>query len=209
MHVVLYGASGMIGSRILAELVRRGHTVNAATRHPERIPAAEGVAPVQSDATKPESVAETAKGCDAAINAISPAEGEPMRLVQAAKSLLQALPEAGIQRLIAVGNAGTLEVSPGVMQMDLATFPSQWMGVAVAQREVFHLLRESSLDWTFYCPASILRPGQRTGKFRVDTAKMIFEEERPSHISVEDFAVAIVDELEKPQHVREQVTAAY
>ncbi|MFP5238137.1 MAG: NAD(P)-dependent oxidoreductase [Acidobacteriota bacterium] len=209
MHVVLYGASGMIGSRILAELVRRGHTVSAATRHPEMIASAPGVTPVLSDATKPESVAQTAKGCEAAINAISPAEGEPMRLVQAAKSLLQALPEAGIQRLIVVGNAGTLEVSPGVKQMDLATFPSQWMGVAVAQRDVLHLLQESQLDWTFYCPASILRPGQRTEKFRVDTGKMIFEEERPSHISVEDFAVAIVDELENPQHIHEQCTAAY
>jgi len=209
MRVVLYGASGMIGSHILAELVRRGHSVNAATRHPERIPSAAGARPVLSDATRPESVAETATGCDAAINAISPADGEPMRLVQAAKSLLKTLPEIGVQRLIVVGNAGTLEVSPGVLQMDLATFPSQWMGVAVAQREVFHLLRESKMDWTYYCPASIIRPGQRTGKFRVDTGKMIFEEDRPSHISLEDFAVAIVDELENPQHVREQCTAAY
>jgi putative NADH-flavin reductase len=209
MRVVLYGASGMIGSHILAELVRRGHSVSAATRHPERILPAAGATPVLSDATKPESVAQTAKSCDAAINAISPADGEPMRLVQAARALLKALPGVGVQRLIVVGNAGTLEVSPGVLQMDLATFPSQWMGVAVAQREVFHLLRESKMDWTYYCPASIIRPGQRTGKFRVDTGKMIFEENRPSHISLEDFAVAIVDELENPQHLREQCTAAY
>lgn len=209
MHVVLYGASGAIGSRILAELVRREHTVTAATRHPERIDAAEGVTPMQSDATNAASVARTAKGCDAAIDAISPAEGQPYRLVDVAKSLVKTLPEVGVSRLIVVGNAGTLEVADGVPQMDTPEFPDQWMAVAMAQREVFKVLRESDLDWTFYCPASIVQPGERTGRFRVDGSKMIYNSEGASRISMEDFAVALVNELELPEHVRQQCTAAY
>ncbi len=209
MQVVLYGASGMIGSRIQEELVRRGHTVNAATRHPERIAAAEGVTPMQSDATSAASVAETATGCEAAIDAISPRGGRAYRLVDVAKSLVTALPAAGVRRLIVVGNAGTLEVAHGLLQMETPEFPDKWMGVAIAQREVLKVLRGSDIEWTFFCPASIVRPGERTGKFRMGGAKMIYDGTGASRISIEDYAVALVDELERPQCVREQCTVAY
>lgn len=209
MQVVLYGASGTIGCRILEELVRRGHTVNAATRHPERIAAQAGVTPMQSDVRDAGSVAQTAKGCDAAIDAISPAEGNAYRLVDAAKSLVKTLPELGVRRLIVVGNAGTLEVSDGVLQMETPEFPEQWMGVAVAQRDVLKVLRGSDLDWSFFCPASMIQPGERTGKFRMGGSKMIYDGEGASRISIEDYAVALVDELERPQCVRKQCTVAY
>jgi putative NADH-flavin reductase len=209
MKVVLFGASGMVGSRVLAELVRRGHTVTAVVRHPERVKAEPGVSVVQGDITDPATVASAAKGADAAISAYSPPPTDPVVLLNAARSLLAGLAEAGVRRLIVVGGAGSLEVAPGVQLIDAPSFPTAWLAIAVAHRDVLPVLKQSNIDWTYFSPAALIEPGIRTGKFRLGGTRLVANDQGESRISAEDYAVALVDELDNPRHIRQQFTAAY
>lgn len=209
MRVVLFGATGVIGSRILEELARRGQTVTAVVRHPEKVPAAGGVTAVRGDVTIPSTVAAAARGADAAVSAYSPPRSDPRKVVDVAKSLLAGLAEAGLRRLIIVGGAGSLEVAPGVQLVDTPEFPPGWIAIALAHRDVLPVLKEADLDWTYFSPAALIEPGQRTGKFRLGGTRLVANEHGESKISVEDYAVALVDELENPRHVRQQFTVAY
>lgn len=209
MNVVLFGASGMIGSRILAELVRRNHQVTAVVRNPQKIASSSGVKIVQGDVTNADSVAAAAKGSEAAISAYAPPESEPEALVPAAHSLLAGLAKAGIRRFIVVGGAGSLEVAPGLQLVDTPDFPAVWKELALAHREVLPLLKESNLDWTYLSPAAFILPGERTGKARLGGTKLVTDEKGESRISAEDYAIVLVDELENPKHIRQQFTAAY
>jgi uncharacterized protein len=208
MKVVLYGASGMIGSRILEELLSRGHQVTAVARNPKKITAA-GVRVLTGDATEVDSVAETAKGADAAISAYAPPQGEEATLSAAAYALLDGLAAAGVKRLIMVGGAGSLEVAPGVPLVDAPGFPEAYRDIAMAHRDVLPILKESALDWSYLSPAAFIQPGERTGKFRLGGITLLADEKGESRISAEDYAVALVDELENPQHIRLQFTVAY
>src|SRR5581483_2528084 len=208
LKVVLYGASGMIGSRILAELLNRGHQVTAVVRNPAKITAS-GVRVLKGDVTEPESVAQTAKGADAAISAYGPPKGEESTLSASIHALLEGLPAIGIKRLIVVGGAGSLEAAPGVALVDAPGFPEAWRVIAMAHRDLLPILKESNLDWTFLSPAGFIQPGERTGKFRLGGTSLLVDEKGESRISAEDYAIALVDELENPQHVRQQFTLAY
>lgn len=208
MNVVLYGASGMIGSRILKELLHRGHTVTAVARNPAKITAV-GAYVVMGDVTDAASVAATAKGADAAISSYAPPKGDEPVLSAAVLALLDGLEEAHVKRLIVVGGAGSLEVAPGVLLVDAPNFPEEFKAIAMAHRDVLPLLRESSLDWTYFSPAGFIQPGERTGKFRLGGTQLVADANGESRISAEDFAVALVDELENPKHIRQQFTAAY
>ena len=209
MKVVLFGASGMIGSRVLNELVRRGHTVTAVIRHPEKVQPANGVKVVQGDITSRTDVAEAAQGADAAISAYSPPRTNPETIVDATRSLLSGLADVGVTRVIVVGGAGSLEVAPGVQLVDTPSFPPVWMAIALAHRDVLPVLKESDLDWTCFSPAALIEPGERTGKFRLGGTRLLANDRGESKISAEDYAVALVDELENPRHIRQQFTAAY
>jgi len=204
----LYGASGMIGSRILQELLRRGHAVTAVVRDPQKITAA-GATVIEGDVNDPASVAATAKGADAAISAYAPPQTDVDKLSGAIRSLLQGLHAAHVQRLIVVGGAGSLEISPGVQLVDSPLTPAQWKPIANAHRNALPLLHESSLDWTYFSPAAFIQPGERTGKFRLGGTQLVTDAKGESRISAEDYAVALVDELENPRHIRRQFTAAY
>ncbi len=209
MKVVLFGASGMIGSRILAELVRRGHSVLAVVRHPDNVPAATGVTAVQGDVTDRASVAARAHGADAAISAYSPPRTNPGSLVEAIRALVAGLTDAGVRRLIVVGGAGSLEIAPGIQLVDTPEFPPAWMGIALAHRDAIPVLKQADLDWSYFSPAGLIEPGQRTGKFRLGGTRLVANDRGESKISVEDYAVALVDELENPRHVRQQFTVGY
>lgn len=209
MKVVLFGASGMIGSRVLDELVRRGHTVIAVARHPEKISPGEHVTAVQGDVTDPASVAAVAKGADAAISAYSPPRTDPAGITAAARSLISGLAEAGVRRLMVVGGAGSLEVAPGIQLVDTPSFPPAWMAIALAHRDVLPVLKRADLDWTYFSPAALIEPGNRTGKFRLGGTRLVVNDQGESRISAEDYAVALVDELEHPRYLRQQFTAAY
>ena len=212
MKVVLYGASGMVGSRILAELVSRGHQVTAVVRDPLKIATA-GVRVLKGDVTEPASVAETAAGADAAISAYAPPKGEEPTLSAATHALVDGLSEAGVRRLIVVGGAGSLEAAPGVALVDAPGFPEAYRDIAMAHRDILPILREASLDtdidWTYLSPAAMIQPGERTGKFRLGKTALVVDDKGESKISAEDYAVALVDELENPRHIRQQFTLAY
>jgi hypothetical protein len=203
MKVVLFGASGMIGSRVLQELVDRGHDVTAVVRNPEKITAA-GVRALD-EAT----VASTIKGADAVISAYAPPQGHEEAIVKAARSLVAGVKQAGVKRLIFVGGAGSLEVAPGVQLVDTPNFPEAFKAIALAHRDVLPVLKESAIDWSYLSPAAFIQPGERTGKFRLGGTRLVSDDKGESRISAEDYAIALVDELENPTHVRQQFTVAY
>jgi uncharacterized protein len=209
MNVVLFGASGMIGSRVLKELVSRGHSVIAAARNPEKIATGTGITVVQADADEPESVAAAADGADAAVCALAPPQENPGALAGIVTSLMDGLNRAGVKRLIVVGGAGSLEVATGIQLVDTPEFPAEWLGIARAHREILPLLKTSRLEWSYFSPAALIQPGERTGKFRLGGKELLMDANRESRISAEDYAVALVDELERPRRVNQQFTIAY
>jgi len=208
MKVVLFGASAMIGSRVLQELVDRGHDVAAVVRNPEKITAA-GVRALEGDVTDESTVASTIKGADAVISAYAPPQGHEEAIVKAARSLVAGVKQAGVKRLIFVGGAGSLEVAPGVQLVDTPNFPEAFKAIALAHRDVLPVLKESNLDWSYLSPAAFIQPGERTGKFRLGGTRLVTDDKGESRISAEDYAIALVDELEKPAHLGQQFTVAY
>ena len=213
MNVVLFGASGMIGSRTLKELVARGHKVTAVVRNPSRVEAAPGATVVQGDVTDAANVAAVLKGADAAISAYSPAQGAEPQLLHATRSLLEGARQAGVQRVLIVGGAGSLFVAPGVTVLASGHLPKEWLAIAQAHQDTFDMIRKSptaaELEWTYFSPAGFIQPGERTGKFRLGNDDLLVDGEGQSRISAEDYAIALVDELEKPQHPRQRFTIGY
>jgi uncharacterized protein len=211
MKVVLFGASGMIGSRILKELVARGHQVKAVVRDLTRVPLQADVTTESGNILNPEEVARTTAGADAVVNAYSPGykPEEVNRLLDATHSLIAGMKKADVHRVIMVGGAGTLYVAPGVTVIDSGHLPAEWMAIAVAHRDAKEILRQSGLGWTSFSPAAFIEPGERTAKFRIGEDNLIVDETGTSRISAEDYAVALVDELENPKYIGKRFTAAY
>ncbi|HVW76975.1 MAG TPA: NAD(P)-dependent oxidoreductase [Alloacidobacterium sp.] len=208
MNVVLYGATGMIGSRVLSELLSRGHKVSAVVRDPSRVPQNPNVNAVKGDLLHTAGVAATIKGTDAVISAYNPGENAPA-IVDATHSLIGAAKQAGVKRVIEVGGAGSLLVAPNVRLVDAPDFPAAWKAIALAHGDALEVLRASDLDWTYFSPAALIQPGERTGKFRLGKDTLLADANGKSEISAEDYAVALVDELENPQHIRQRFTIAY
>ncbi len=209
MKVVLFGASGMIGSRILSELIQRGHSVTAVARHPEKVLEEDGVTAVRGDVLDAAGIAAVATGADAAISAYAPPQADTAKVVEAAQALVAGLAQAGVRRLIMVGGAGSLEVAPGVQLVDTPEFPAEWKAIALAHRDALAVLKSADVDWSYFSPAGLIEPGNRTGKFRLGGTRLVATDRGESKISAEDYAMALVDELENPRHVRRQFTAAY
>jgi uncharacterized protein len=200
MKIVLYGATGHAGSRILAELVRRGHTVKAISRHAkEKIPAA-GVTTVDDDMSDVGRMAEAIKGSDAVVSAYAPPQNDTDQLVGVTERLVEAVEKNGGPRLVVVGGAGSLLVAPGVTLRASGHLPPEWVPIVDSHIKVLENLKKSSIDWTYFSPAAFFEPGERTGKFRLGKDDLIADERGNSRISMEDYAIALVDELEKPQH---------
>jgi uncharacterized protein len=210
VKILLIGGSGTIGSRVLAEAVKRGHTVTTVTRDPSKVASQPGVMAARGDALDPTSLAEVAKGHDAVVSAYSPG-ADPSKVINAARALITALPKAGVKRLVVVGGAGSLEVAPGVQVVDTPQFPEAWKGIALAHRDALEVYRKDAgaLEWTYFSPPALIEPGERTGKFRLGKDQLVADDKGQSRISAEDYAIALVDELESPKHVRGRFTAAY
>jgi len=209
MKIAMFGATGTLGSRILNELTARGHEVTAVIRNPAHAPSGENVTVTAGDVFDSASVEDAVRGADAVVSAYGPGPNKPESLPNAMKSLIAGVEAAGVKRLITVGGAGGLEVKPGVRLIDTPEFPAEWKRIAEAHIEALELLRRSNLDWTSVSPAAFIRPGERTGRYRTDTNKLVVNDRGKSEISTEDFAIAVVDELENPRHSRERFTAAW
>ena len=203
MKVALIGASGNVGTRILHELARRGHLVTAIARDPSRIPAGEGIEARAGDAANSPALGGMLRGHDAVVSSVRFGDAEPDALIDAVKI-------AGIRRYVVVGGAGSLEVEPGRRLLDTPNFPPEYRGEA-ERGAVFleRLRREQGLDWTFLSPPMIIEAGTRTGKFRLGLDLLLKDEAGESRISYEDYAVALVDELENPANVQQRFTVAY
>ncbi|MCA8337645.1 NAD(P)-dependent oxidoreductase [Burkholderia multivorans] len=208
LNIALFGATGMIGSRIAAEAARRGHRVTALSRRPGA--AGDGIAAKAADLFDPASVAAALPGHDVVASAYGPKQDDAANVVAAVKALVEGARRAGLKRVVVVGGAGSLEVAPGKQLVDTEGFPAEYKAVALAHRDALDYLKTvDDLDWTFFAPAALIAPGERTGTFRTGTGKLIVDANGDSRISAEDYAVAFVDALEQRGFVREIATVAY
>lgn len=216
--VVLIGASGFVGNAILNELLERGHEVTAVVRHPEKVKADNPrLSVVGMDVEDSVRLTDVCKGHDAVISAYNPGWGNPdmyENTLRVYPKILKAVKASGTGRLLIVGGAGSLFVKPGLRLVDTGTLPEAWLpGVkSLAKFYLETLAHEQELDWVFFSPAANLgnlQPGVRTGKFRLGKDDLIVDEKGDSFISVEDYAMAMVDELEQENHHKERFTIGY
>lgn len=209
MHIALYGATGKAGSRILTELLTRGHQVTAIVRDPAKLPAQPGLTVAQGDVASAGGIADKIKGADAVVSAYGPPPNDTDQLLPATENLIAAVKDTGVPRLLIVGGAGSLEVAPGVTIISSGHIPAEWLPIAVSHAKVLEIVRKSEINWTYFSPAGFFVPGERTGKFRLGTDQLIANEQGDSRISLEDYAIALVDELEAPKHERQRFTIGY
>lgn len=209
MKIAIIGASGFIGSAILNEALDRGHEVTAIVRNPEKITLKNALLTVKKgDATSEAALSSLLAGNDAVISAYN--AHDAATYLKAIHTIIDSTRKAGIKRLIAVSGAGSLEVAPGVQLLDTPEFPAEWKAGASATRDAFHVIKQTNdLDWTVLSPAMMIEPGERTGKFRLGKNQVVFDEKGGSRISTADYAVALIDELEAPAHIRQRFTLAY
>ena len=215
-NVVLIGATGFVGSAVLNELLSRGHKVTAVVRHAAKLPKNDNLTAVEEDVANVDAIANIAKGKDAVISSYNPGWGNP----QIGKindenypKIVEAVKKSGVGRLLIVGGAGTLFVKPGVRVVDTGVIPDEIIDAvrSLGNFYLHYLTKEHDLDWVFFSPAGAFdEKGERTGKFRLGKDDLIIDPKtNSSHISVQDYAVAMVDELEKPAHHKERFTIGY
>ncbi len=215
MHCFLIGGTGNIGKEILAEALARGHQVTVLTRDPVKIEAKPGLTAAKGDIQDSATLAKQIAGHDAVIISYNPGWMDPevgKRTIDGAESVLAAARKAGVKRLFWVGGASSLETAPGVQLFDRITgsVPPTIKDAIVGLREVLYRLRKiDDLDWTFFSPAESIAEGPRTGKFRLGGDQLVIGADGKSWISRADYAIAVIDELERPQHLRKRFTIGY
>ena len=213
--IVLIGASGFVGSAILKEALDRGHSVTAVVRHPEKITLVhKNLVKIEGDVSFSATVTEAGKDADAVISAYNPGWKNPdiaKETTLVYKAIIEGVKKAGVKRLLVVGGAASLFISPGKRLMDAGVIPESFQPAVRALADVYlvDLTAEKSIDWVFFSPAGIIEPGLRTGKFRLGKDELIVNKTGESKISVQDYAVAMIDELEKPAHHHERFTIGY
>ena len=203
MKVAVIGIRGRVGSRLATELLLRGHSVTGIGRSPVKIDPRPGVTLKQGDATQSLMLASLLAGHDAVLSASRFQTSD-------ANALITAVRKAGVKRLLVVGGAGSLEVAPGKALVDTPDFPEAYKVEARAGVKFLDTLRnEKELDWTYLSPSAEFSPGERTGKFRIGGDQLLVDSNGKSWISMEDFAIAMVDEVEHPKHSRRRFTVGY
>lgn len=211
MNITLIG-TGFVGAAVLEELLQRGHQVTVLARHPDKLSPRPGLTVRQGSAQNADDVKAAATGQDAVISAYNPGWSVPDihdQFLTGTRAILAGVKASGTRRLLVIGGAGSLYVAPGVQLVDTPAFPAEWKQGALAAREALNLIREEAgLEWTFLSPAILLEPGQRTGQYRVGQDAPLMNGDQPGRISVQDLAVAVVDEIEQPRHVRQRFTVA-
>jgi putative NADH-flavin reductase len=216
MKLAVFGATGNVGQRVVAEALRRGHEVVGVVRDPESVQSPDKrVSLVKGDATNAADVARVTRGTDAVVSAISPrpnSRGLPApSLADNSRALIKGMRDSGAKRVLYVGGASSLEVAPGKALADLPDFPAAYQEEAREGREALDIWRNEAkgLDWTYLSPAAEIAPGKRTGKYRTTDDKLLTDDNGKSFITFEDYAAAVLDELERPQHVAKRFGVAY
>jgi putative NADH-flavin reductase len=221
MKVAVFGGSGSIGRSIVREALERGYEVTVAARHPSRLDVPHArLALAIADVTRSDQVARTIEGHDAVVSAVgrrSPAADSTVVspendafLVEAARGIIEGSRRAGVKRVLVVGGAGSLRVTPGLELLDTPDFPAAWRAAALAHREALGIYREiKDLEWTYVSPPAVMARGTRTGRYRLGGDDLLTDETGQSRVSIEDYAVAMVDELERGAHKRARITVAY
>ncbi|EQA43357.1 dihydrodipicolinate reductase-like domain protein [Leptospira broomii serovar Hurstbridge str. 5399] len=212
MRIIVYGATGMIGQRIVDEALSRGHEVVAVSRNPSALKLEHPKLSKRSgNITDPKSVEILSNDADVIISAIGPDKGgNPSTLSDAARSILEGTSKSGNKPFYFVGGAGSLEIAPHLQLVDTPTFPEAYKSAALAHREALRIFQNSSSKhWTYLSPAAMIAPGERTGKYRLGGDQLVLDSEGNSKISAEDYAVALLDEIESPKHTGKRFTLAY
>ena len=217
MKIALIGASGFVGTAILKEALDRGHQVKAIVRNPENITIKDdNITVIKADVLDQAQVTAAVVGSDAVVSAYNPGWSNPdiyEEFLRGSQSIQAGIKASGVKRYIVIGGAGSLEVAPGLQAVDTPDFPAAIKPGASAARDYQAIIKkEQDLDWTFFSPAFEMHQGTsgiRKGTYRTGLDNPVFDENGRSILSVEDLAMAIVDELENPKHIKERFTAAY
>ena len=214
-NVLLIGATGFVGSAVLNELVSRGHKVTTVVRNIEKVAKSELLDAVKEDVANVDAIAKLAEGKDAIISAYNPGWTNPdiaTLISENYPKILSAAKKSGVKRLLIVGGAGTLFCAPGLRVVDSGAIPEEIMGGVRPLGDFYlnTLMNENDIDWVFFSPAGVFdQQGKKTGSYRLGKDDLIVDAEGNSHISVQDYADAMVNELEKPAHHKERFTIGY
>jgi putative NADH-flavin reductase len=203
MKLILLGATGQVGSRLLNEALARGHSVTGVARYVDSLPTHPTLELKKADATDYTQLPAILTGHDAVISAL------PFRNF-AGNTFVSAVKAARVDRLLVVGGAGSLEIAPGQALVDTPDFPTEYKTEALAGRDFLNVLRATTeLNWTFLSPSAFLHDGPRTGKFRLGKDTLLVAPDGQSHISIADYAIAFLDEVERAQHTHSRFTVGY
>lgn len=203
MKIAIIGATGNVGTRLVNEALNRHHSVTAIARDTSKLTPRAGLSPTVGDASKPDTVLPLLKGQEAIISALRFEDSNPQQLIELAR-------RSGVKRYLIVGGAASLEIAPGQILLNAPNFPAAYKAEATAGKEFLDTLRNvKDLDWTFLSPSAFFGPGERTGKFRRSDNTLLTAADGKSSISYEDYAIAMIDEIEKPQHIRGRFTVGY
>lgn len=203
MKIAIAGASGRAGSEITKELSRRGHSVTAIARNPEKIAGLPNVTPTKGDVLDQAGLSRLWAGHDVAVSSVHFLASDPHKLIGAAK-------DSKVGRYLVVGGAGSLEVAPGVKLVTTPGFPAQYKAEAEAGSTFLDLLRqEKDLNWTFISPSALFVEGERTARFRLGTDQLLADASGKSWITFADYAIALADEIERPAYLRQRFTVGY
>lgn len=203
MKIAIIGGSGMIGTAAVAEAAARGHQVTAIARNEEKIEKADKVTPTYGDIEDGDGLAGTLVGHDAIVSSVRFLDFDP-------KALLGAVRKSGVKRWVMVGGAGSLQVEPGKIFLDSENFPEPARPEASAGKAAVDVIKQADdLDWTVVCPSGQIAPGERTGSYRTGDDTLIFDADGKAHISVPDFAIALIDVLESGNHIRQKFSVGY
>ena len=209
MNVVVYGATGNSGSEIVKELVKRGHKVTGVARNVDKLKDVAGVEAKTDGLSNADAVAAIIKGADVVVSAYQPPPDNTDKLIDVTKLQIEAVKKAGGPRLVVVGGAGQLEVAPGVTLIKSGYLPAEYLPIAISHEKAAEVLKGSDINWTYIAPAAYFVPGERTGKYRTGTNNLVSDEKGESKITFADYAIALVDEIEKPKHERQLFSVGY
>lgn len=203
MKIAIIGATGNVGSRLVNEALNRHHAVTAIARDAKKLSSRTGMSATVGDVTKPDALLPLLKGHDVIISALRSESSDPQQLIDLVR-------RSGVKRYLVVGGAASLEIAPGQILLNAPNFPPAYKAEASAAKAFLDTLRNvTDLDWTFLSPSAFFGPGERTGKFRLGDNTLLTAPDGKSSISYEDYAMAMLDEVETPRHIRRRFTVGY